>query len=211
LCRRYPLRLITQLESDLKACCPDVYASVSDRLTADVPAHLKCAAIVAIEENEPLRTELYAALDQSPLLKNRIYQIKKATDSANSISELLENHRIKVTWHIRRIYRSRNLATHAGQALPYISSLVENLHSYFHRAVEAIEECVAAPHHAPNIDAALLACQMEDKVHQTYLRLNKKSATSADNLSHFLGGPIFAETAPSDRLEQYAHDQIPDS
>lgn len=210
LCRRYPMRLLAQLDADLKTCCPDSYEKVCSQLPMDVPEHMRCAAIVAIQTNESLRDQLYEDLSHNPLLKNRLYQLKKDLESANRITELLNRHRQKVTWHIRRIYRSRNLVTHAGQTLPYVASLVENLHAYFHRTFEAVEECVAPPHNAPDVDAALVACQLEDRKHREYLRDHAKSDITLANMAHFLSGPVFAETAQINQLEQRNHDQSPD-
>lgn len=210
LCRRYPLRLLAQLDTDLRQCCPEAYVEVHKNLPEEVPEHLRCAAIVAIQKFEPSRTRLYAELSQNPLLQNRIYQLKKATDSAGAISELIDGHRLKVTWHIRRIYRLRNLVTHSGRSYSSATSLVENLHSYFHRVVEAIEECFASPHMALNMNAALLACKVEDYEHKKYLKEHSKSATDEHNLVNLLAGPIFAEASVASQSAQYAHDKIKD-
>src|ERR1700722_5185569 len=132
-CRYYPMRLIGQLEKDLELCVPDTYQAAKRRLPTSIPAHLHCAAIVSISQNEKLREELYGALSANPLLKFRIFQVKEATESAQSLLKLVLDHRQRVEWHIRRIYRTRNLIPHAGRSLPYLSGLVENVHSYFHR------------------------------------------------------------------------------
>jgi hypothetical protein len=42
----------------------------------------------------------------------------------------LAEHKTRVSWHIQRIYTTRNQIVHNAEALPYLRTLVENLHSY---------------------------------------------------------------------------------
>ena len=42
----------------------------------------------------------------------------------------MKKHAKRVEWQIKRIYRNRNMIVHNGEKTPYLSLLVENLHSY---------------------------------------------------------------------------------
>lgn len=189
LSRRYPLRLIDQLESDFKTCCPKEFEAVLADVPDQVPERLRCAALVSIPSNKPLRLRLYAALDSNPLLKHRLYELASSTASGSAVRALVDAHRRKVEWHLRRIYRCRNLVTHAGRVLSFLPSLVENLHTYFHRLVDSLQECFASPAFAPTMDAALVACQLDDQRHMQMLKELEKEETTAQNLVDLLVGP----------------------
>jgi hypothetical protein len=46
------------------------------------------------------------------------------------VNSFVEKHAERVKWQIMRIYRNRNLIIHNGSSMPYLSLLIENLHSY---------------------------------------------------------------------------------
>ena len=89
------------------------------------------SALIMTNENEPNRKVLYGKLEDFPLLKWRLFYINKIFSSNTNIKHLLTNHKQKVEWQIRRIYRVRNLIVHSGKRPSYTNILVENLHNYF--------------------------------------------------------------------------------
>lgn len=189
LSRYYPLRLITQLESDLMQCIPAEYEEVRGRLRMNLPRCLHCAAIVSIPSNEPLRDQLYGALNASPLLKFRLFQVMTATESGEALLKLLKEHATRVNWHIRRIYRSRNLLVHAGRRLPYLDGLVENIHSYFHRLMDGLVDICSRANAPSDLDAAFLAMRIETESHTEFLEKNTESIAE-QSLVESLCGPI---------------------
>jgi hypothetical protein len=84
------------------------------------------------------RDELFAKLDNYPLLRFRFYEIGEKFRSSKRVRETLLAHRKKVGWHLQRIYRARNLISHTAQALPYLPALVENLHVYIDLMLSSI-------------------------------------------------------------------------
>lgn len=191
LSRYYPLRLLSQLEADLRLCIPMEYDAVSGRLGARVADALRCAAIVAIPANEPLRDELYGALHSNPLLKFRMYQIMRATTSSDSLLKLISAHAMRVNWHIRRIYRSRNLLVHGGRRLPYLEGLVENIHSYFHKLMDSLMDVCSRRNIPGDLDAVFLAIRLEAESHLEYLGTARQT-TGEECLIDSLCGPILA-------------------
>ena len=57
---------------------------------------LKCAAIVCVEANEPLRDDLYKALERNPLLRHRIYWLKQHLSRGRDVLRLMEVHTRRV-------------------------------------------------------------------------------------------------------------------
>ena len=76
--------------------------------------------------------ELYEKLgnDNYSLMLNRMYKMHNILKNRNSVVTFLTRHEQRLRWHIDRIYRVRNSIVHAGKSPKYLSTLVENLHSY---------------------------------------------------------------------------------
>jgi hypothetical protein len=208
LCRHHALRLMAELENDLTRCVPDALDRARELAPLGVTAELKLAAVVAVDELESARDVLYAALSRNPLLMHRVFVLKKKTETAKHTLEAIMAHKQKVEWQIKRIYRSRNLLVHAGRSLPYLPTVVENLHAYLHAVFEGIEEKFM---HSPprNLNAALLSMKLESDEHILYLRSLEEAKTSTDNLLSILAGPVLSkdqsrEESPSRLAEMLA-------
>jgi hypothetical protein len=90
----------------------------------------KFIAFACLEKYKTQRLDLYSKLDDHPLLKYRIFLLNKFFKTGKEISNFIEIHELKITWQIKRMYRSRNLIVHAGQVPDFTPFLVENSHSY---------------------------------------------------------------------------------
>ncbi len=101
LCRYYPLRLLRQLHNDFERCAPTVLSEVLNQVLPESAPHLRFMSIVAIDSLEPQRDTLYAALPDNPLLRFRLFELKRDLSSAKAIRTLVDRHRTKVDWHIR--------------------------------------------------------------------------------------------------------------
>jgi hypothetical protein len=189
LAAHYPKKLFTDLDSSLDRCAGPAYHEALAKTTVGAARWMRCAEIVAIEENEPLRDMVYPSLATNPLLRNRLFNQMKVFCRANTALASIQRHRQRIEWHVRRIYRSRNLMVHAGNALPYREALVENLHSYFHQLVNTLEGTLTTETPPMSIDAAFLSERLHFEQHLKMLRDAKDAKTTSTNLSQVLLGP----------------------
>ena len=90
----------------------------------------KVIYFIVAEETIEKSDELTSSLSNYPLLRNRCYWCHTHFNSAKSIYNTLQIHKQWISWHLRRIYLARNQILHHDQTLPYLPTLVENLHSY---------------------------------------------------------------------------------
>lgn len=90
----------------------------------------KLAILLTSSALEAKRKELYSAIGTDPLLIFRLNYLHESFSSTRSMLRLIKSHEERVDRHLRRIYATRNHVVHNAQALPYISTLIENLHSY---------------------------------------------------------------------------------
>jgi len=148
----------------------------------------KCLALFSIENNELLRQKFYALFEWHPLLRNRIYSLSKKFSSADAVRDTIFANRQRVSWQLQRIYRARNLIVHSGSTLPYVTTLVENIHSYVDRVLDVINERIFRSSHAITIDQIALQVRLEFEAHlRTLVGLGKTKCTS-DNFKLILFG-----------------------
>ena len=148
----------------------------------------KCLALVSIKDNEPKRLELYSALGEHILLKNRIFQLHKRASSADSIRSMLIAHDRRITWQIHRIYRARNLYVHSGESIQYARILVENVHSYLDRVLNLLLERVRLTGHSIDIDQICVGFRLAYDAHLKLLTREKDNACTRDNYKVLLFG-----------------------
>lgn len=148
----------------------------------------KCLALFSVETNEPIRDKLYQLFKWNPLLKNRIFFLKKRFSSADLVLKTLTSHIERISWQIRRIYRAWNLIIHSGKSLPYIDILVENLHSYLDRVLDLLIEKISRSPHSTTIDQIALEIKLEAESHLRILKHLRKTQSNTDNYKLILFG-----------------------
>jgi hypothetical protein len=148
----------------------------------------KCLALFSLETNAPHREKLYKLFEWHPILRNRIYFLSTKFCSADLVLKTLDAHIQRVSWQIQRIYRTRNLIIHSGKTLPYVNTLVENLHSYLDRALDLLNEQVFHSAHSTTIDQIVLEVKLESEAHLQTLKHLGKTQCTTDNYKLILFG-----------------------
>lgn len=135
---QYTFSLITQLLLDLRHCIKETIDSQLlsvEKGTNDIE---KMAAILVLTEYQTEKSNIIAALSCYPLLKYRIESYSLTLSDRSKIKMLLTAHRKRLSWHIMRIYRNRNMIVHDGSHFPYIDIIVQNLHHYVDTLIDTI-------------------------------------------------------------------------
>lgn len=189
LSHRYVEKILMDLELMLKGCATEVFEAAIEECAPGIrDRRMATARVIALKHSEPARIRLYAALERNPLVKNRLFKVHTALSRADSILDLIEGHRRRVGWQLRRIYRTRNLLLHAGAVSPITQFLVENLHSYFHEVIEVLEKAWSGGSPPFDLDAAMFEIKGEHQLHLARLRSAKAADTNLANVDEFLFG-----------------------
>jgi len=125
----YPEKIFNYISNNLMHCDKKV-KKIIDNSALNGSFFEKSVAIIISDDLESDRNSLLKALNKHPLLRNRVFSIYENFKSSKHIKETILAHKQKVAWHIQRIYITRNQIIHSAESLPYIETLVENLHSY---------------------------------------------------------------------------------
>ena len=125
-------------------------------------------------------------LGDNPLLRFRIYKLRKDLRDSEHIRKKLEGHNKKVLWQIRRIYRTRNLSTHVGMTPPYIKDVLFNLHNYFDYVVNYIICKMENEEYIPSISFLIFEAKTDCEIYME--RLKEKADLSKENYLDLLFG-----------------------
>lgn len=75
------------------------------------------------------RNRIYEILGEYPVLRSRIALLAEL-NTTKKLKEYIENYTQRITWHLYRMYRTRNSIIHSGEVPHTIKYLGEHLHSY---------------------------------------------------------------------------------
>lgn len=131
--------------------------------------------------------KIYTRLSSNPLLRSRTYQLKKKLLTPKHILELLDEHNRKIYWQLNRIYRTRNLSTHAGIEMPHTSQLLSNLHNYFDYIINYIFCKMENGNYIASIQSVVLEAKTDNMIHRELLK--KETEINLTNYKHCLFGP----------------------
>lgn len=126
--------------------------------------------------------------DEFPLLRYRIYSLNQSFSSFENILSFLNDHTQRVEWHIRRIYRTRNLIIHSGQVPDIVESLVESSHAYLDSFINIMMNLSSKENQIRTINQGIKEIQIRNRIHLDYLNKHKDWKCSPDNFKKALWG-----------------------
>lgn len=145
------------------------------------------AAFTTLKENKSLRLDLYNKLEDFPLLKNRIFSVHKMFNCPKNIKKVLDKHYTKISWHLRRIYRTRSLIIHSGSYPTYTQILIEHLHNYLDIFIKKLIE-FGTEERISTIEQAILEISTIVDYHNDLLDRHKEEELTLDNFKEALLG-----------------------
>ena len=89
----------------------------------------KMFCLLWLDKYKNLREEITDKLYDYPVIRYRISQLSNLT-SIKHLNEFVKKYKKRITWHLCRMYRTRNAIIHSGETPDNIKQLGEHLHSY---------------------------------------------------------------------------------
>lgn len=141
LCTNYYHKLVKSTLDSLLIWNKDLIEGILAQVTEGTSQEDKLVALMVLKkydiEDEKgastgLLADLYKQLDNDHyyLMRYRMYKLHGIFANKREIMSFMQRHEDRLRWHIDRIYRVRNKIVHAGKTPKYLSTLIENLHSY---------------------------------------------------------------------------------
>ena len=120
------------------------------------------SCLLFLPQFSSLRTEVYGWLKDYPLLRSRMSQISNDFAEKKNVLADIERFRKRISWHFKRLYRTRNSIIHAGENPPNLKELGEHLHSYVDECLLEIVTLLVSNHQLQNIDNAIIDIQFRE-------------------------------------------------
>lgn len=141
----------------------------------------------SFDENSAEMKKIYALLAQNPLLRTRLFSVRKKLKTGKKIDECLSTHRDKIEWQVKRIYRMRNISTHLGTRVTGVDVAVNHLHNYFDYMVNYMLCKLENGDYIQNTSSVVFEAKNDTRIHHELLKDNKP--LSRDNYLEYLFGP----------------------
>lgn len=138
-------------------------------------------------ENSIEMKKIYGYLSQNPLLRTRLFSLRKALSDGKSIATFLDSHETRIRWQIKRLYRMRNIATHLGVEVPGIDIAANHLHNYFDYVVNYMLCKSENGDYVISTAAVVFEAKNDNRIHAEMLKEN--NPLSLDNYVAYLFGP----------------------
>lgn len=152
---RYTKEQINELIKDINRFDPKFFSEKIKTIKEGNNIIEKFTAILVLDKYKSIRIEFYKRLKYNPLIKFRMSEFHTIYSNITFTKKHLENHKIKVDWQIKRMYRTRNLIVHAGIVPPFTEQLVENSHIYLDQLITAINHLCIKEKSIKSIEQAL--------------------------------------------------------
>lgn len=142
LCLSYYRKLVKALVECIDKWNPDIAVEVETRVSEGNDLIDKFGAVLCLSKYDTLRDEIYTILTDNKyiLARHRVYRFQEIFKEPKSVLDFMKRHERRLSQHIERLYRVRNMVVHSGTTVENIGSLLENLHFYFDVVVNAIIE-----------------------------------------------------------------------
>lgn len=172
--RDYLHYLIGELEKNLRQNLPK---SKIDEIIRKVDAEGKedwLCRLLFLPQCVAVRTEVYDDLKDLTLIRSRISQISNDFSDMKNILTDIERFRQRISWHFKRLYRTRNSIVHAGETPWNLKELGEHLHSYVDECLLEIIVLLVANTQLCTIDNAIIDIQLREDAIMRCLRQKGK-------------------------------------
>jgi hypothetical protein len=189
LSRHYVAKLLTDIDAALERNGVVAYREAKSAIDIPLSPIHKCAALLALEANRGALTKVFAAITVNPLLRHRVFALATDLATAQSIRAMIERHSERVGWQIHRIYRGRNFIMHSGRSMPYLNTVVENLHTYLDTVLDQLIRILGGPESPQTIAGALLQIRLEHSAHMELLKRSHSDPCTEETFSDLIFGP----------------------
>jgi hypothetical protein len=148
----------------------------------------KSTSYLVTKETSLKAKELTDTLGNNPLLRHRCFWCNEHFCNTTAIYKSIQSHRQRLSWHFRRIYLARNQILHNDRTLPYLPTLVENLHSYLDIIIRSILKIgERAKGHKISIDTAYELLETHEKIYLNALK-NRDISCEEKNYKEIIFG-----------------------
>lgn len=181
--KTYLLKVFRCIYADLRKA-----VSVEDLVSLAIVDFKSFIEFFAVNNTSSVQMKaLFSCLEYNPLLRSRIYSIRETLGTGRKIYSFLEQHEQKVRWQIKRLQRTRNIATHIGEDGPGINIIVNHMHNYFDYVINYSLCKMENDSFIFSISSIVDECELDNSIQMESLK--STNPLSKENYQLYLFGP----------------------
>ncbi|WP_368161401.1 hypothetical protein [Aeromonas sp. R5-3] len=186
----YSKRIINNLTFDLIRWNRRKVRGLLDKLNYDKGMKLneKVLILLTNDDSEQILNEFYASLSSFPLLRFRLFSLRQDLKTPKNWKKRLDSHKSKVSWQIRRVYRTRNIIVHSGKPPKFIHALIENAHDYLDQVLYSYIDLSCENYRVNTLEQCFELCSMKWDIYQK--KLNKLEKFDTNNFKFIIHDAI---------------------
>lgn len=181
--KTYILKILRGIYSQLK--CAIETTALKDMKITSFSDFVEYFASYSNDSTEMKR--IYNCLSENPLLRSRLFKLRKSLDDGKHIAILIDNHNKQIEWQLKRLYRIRNIATHLGIEMNGAEISLNHLHNYFDYVVNYMLCKSENGDYVFSVPSLAFESKNDTRIHRELLKDNKP--LSKDNYKYYLFGP----------------------
>ncbi len=158
--------------------------SLAEQIEEDKNDILWPIYIAALNKYSAQRDELYLFLKDYPLLRNRLFQLNEMCHNKARLAKIVNEHGERVSWHIKRLYRTRNAIVHSGICPNNLQELTDHLHGYADQCLNELIILLSRKRQLESISNALIDVQF--RTEEIMATLHDQSPINKDELLSIL-------------------------
>ncbi len=134
--------------------------------------------LVLVKGNSEERKMLIDLLADYPIIRSRICQLNEKLKDYKSVLILANQHRDRLKWHIRRLYRTRNAIIHSGDTPHAVKELLRHLHNYVDQCINEMIYLLMMNREINSIQSANIEIKVRIEMYKKELSMKKEMADS---------------------------------
>ncbi|MBR9831330.1 hypothetical protein GYB57_04205 [bacterium] len=183
----YLFKIIHSIKKQLLRWNKESFENEMKKIDSESPLDTKTfIRFLCCKEYQNNRDEMYRLLGKEEMLRFRVFTYANHFSKVKNINKLILSHRQKALWHVRRIYRARNLIVHSGKNPGSIEVLVENLHSYLDLFLNQVIEFVINDLQVTTIEQAIKEVQLLNQKRENIYSENMDTQIDDSNFEALL-------------------------
>lgn len=125
------------------------------------------------DESSSEMKKIYAIFNHNPLLRWKIFTLRKELKDGEHILKYVKSHEQKIKWQLARLHRIRNIITHIGREPYGVQIAVNHLHNYFDYVINYMLCKIENDSLIMSIPALVFETQNDNRIHVELLKSNR--------------------------------------
>jgi hypothetical protein len=179
---------LNTLHHDLFATYRESYSAILNRtISVRSDNGFRLASMFCLSENAALRDEMGVLCANSPLARQRLFELYSAGRKVRDLYGLVSGAAQKVEWQLHRIYRERNRIVHRASPSANVETLILTLNSYILMVFDAVLSVGAGARHGVKIDDLFSEIRITEEARQREIAALADQPMKAEYLELALG------------------------